>query len=276
MLRIVMYLSCILLAPAAVAEIQRVSDLSFERVVLHGGGKLEIRQGVESELTIKGGKNSLEQRVFYLDGETLVLGRGGKKKSDVSGVDFKLTVEELSHLKLMGSGAIYVKPLEVKDLNVALEGSGDIKMFSVQAKDLTLRLSGSGDMQAVALSAENVKVLLSGSGEIHLGELYAKDAEFLLRGSGDITAQKNGVLESLDIKIVGSGDVNLKPVQCDEVEVNIMGSGDATVHASSKLEVGIVGSGDVYYSGEPIIVQSTLGSGNLQRRRAHKSVEQGE
>lgn len=273
MLRISLFLSCILLAQTASADVQRISDLSFERVVLHGSAKLEIRQGERPELAIRGREAALERKVFYLNGDTLVLGRGGRMRSDASGVDFKLTVNKLSHLKLVGSGDLYVKPLEVEDLNVALEGSGQIKMFSVTAEDLTLRLSGSGDMQVVVLSAEDLKVLLSGSGEIHLGEIVAKNAEFLVKGSGDITAQKSGVLESLEVKIVGSGDVDLKPVQCDKVEVNIMGSGDATVHARSELEVGIVGSGDVYYSGEPDIDRSILGSGDLHRRRTPKSIE---
>ncbi len=276
MLRIAMCLFCVLLGSAAAADIQRVSELSFERVVLHGGAKLEVRQGAQSELAIKGSEKALEKRVFYLDGDTLVLGRGGKRRPEVSGVDFKLTVEELTHLKLMGSGDIYVKPLEVADLYVALEGSGKIKMFSVRSKDLTLRLSGSGDMQAVVLAAHDLNVVLSGSGEIHLGELVAKNAEFSVKGSGDITVQKSGTLDSLDIKIVGSGDVDLKLVKSDEVEVNIMGSGDATVHAISELEVGIAGSGDVYYSGEPDIDQSILGSGDLHRRRARKSNEKWE
>ncbi|MFT6365477.1 MAG: hypothetical protein ACJARI_000922 [Bacteroidia bacterium] len=269
-------LASILLAHAAGADVQRVSDLSFERVVLHGAGKLQVRQGVQPILTIKGDDEELDKGAFYLDGDTLFLGRGGKMRSNVSGVDFMLTVEKLTHLKLLGTGNIYVKPLEVEDLYVALDGSGDIKMFSVRAKDLTLQLSGPGDIQAVELFAEDLNVVLSGSGEIHLGEVVAKDAEFSLKGSGGITVQKSGVLDSLDIKIVGSGDVNLEPVDSDEVEINIMGSGDATVHARSELEVGIIGSGDVYYSGEPNIDQSILGSGDLHRRQPHKSIEQRE
>lgn len=276
MLRIAICLCWVLLASAAAADIQRVSELSFERVVLHGDGKLEIRQGAQSELAIKGSEKILETGVFYLDGDTLVLGRGGKRRSEVSGVNFKLTVQELTHLKLVGSGDIYIRPLEVEDLYIALEGAGRIKIFSVRAEDLTLRLSGSGDMQAVVLAAQDLDVVLSGPGEIHFGELVAENAEFSVKGSGDITVQKTGTLDSLDIKIVGSGDVDLKLVKSEEVEVNIMGSGEATVHAISELEVGIVGSGDVYYSGEPDIDQSILGSGDVHSRQARKSNEQRE
>ncbi|MFK8051249.1 MAG: head GIN domain-containing protein [Halioglobus sp.] len=276
MLRTVTFLFCALLTQAVSAGIQRVSDLSFERVVLHGSAKLEITQGDAPELAIRGSKTALAKKVFYLDGDTLILGRGGWMHPDASGVDFKLTVSELNHLKLIGSGDIYVKPLEVEDFSVALEGSGQIKMFSIMAKDLTLRLSGSGDMQAVVLSAEDLKLLLSGSGAIHLGEVFATNAEVSVKGSGDITAQKSGGLDNLNVKIVGSGDVDLKPVRCDEVEVNIMGSGDATVHAGSELDVGIVGSGDVYYTGEPEIEQSILGSGELHRRKSSKLIEQRE
>jgi hypothetical protein len=257
-----------LVAMPLMAETQRVEGLEFERVLVHGSVKVEISQGDETELLMRGDQDQLEKQPFFVKGDTLVLGKSLKYKRDnFHNVKYKLTVVDLQHLQLNGSGEIYVKPLQTLDLYVSLEGSGDIKLFELRGRDITLQASGSGDIQAADLQAEELRAVLSGSGDIHIGELSVKNMTVTLNGSGDISVDGTGVAETLDANVVGSGDIDLKKLDAMEVQVNIVGSGTvSTGHVEKELDVNVMGSGDVYYSGDPEISQSTLGSGDLHRR----------
>ena len=266
MLRIVPFLALIfwILPGFSFAQTQQVTGLSFERVLLQGHSALEIRQGSETQLLFKEEAASAQKLPFFLDGETLVLGKQGNSAV----YQFKLTVSELSHLQLKGSGQIYVRPLELENIHVSLDGSGHIKLFSLNAEDdITLRLHGSGDIQIAKLICDDLGLVLSGSGNIHLGRIVAEEVDIALKGSGTITARDEGTAEQVEIDIVGSGGVSLEPVEAGSVEVNIMGAGKAFVSPVAELEVNIMGSAEVHYRGEPDIDQSILGSGTLHHVR---------
>jgi len=257
-----------LVAVPAMAETQRVEGLEFERVLVHGSVKVEIAQGDVVELLIRGDQDLLDKQPFFVKGDTLVLGKSpNHKRENFHDVKYKLTVVDLKHLQLNGSGEVYVKPLQTLDLYVSLEGSGDIKLFELRGRDITLQGSGSGDIQAAELHGQELDVVLSGSGDIHIGELSVKSMTVTLNGSGDISVEDHGVAETLDANVVGSGDIDLKQVDAMDVQINIVGSGTvSTGLIERELDVNVMGSGDVYYSGDPEISQSTLGSGDLHRR----------
>jgi hypothetical protein len=209
MLRTLFVLSSLLLATVGHADTQRVEDLEFQRILVHGSTTVEITQGEDELLQLRGSSKDLEKQPFFLDGDTLVLGQSkahpGKSFSDVK---FKLTVARLEHLQLTGSGEVYVKPLEARDLHVSVEGSGEMKLFGVNGQDVTLIVSGSGEIQVVELVAQQLQIVLSGSGEIQLGKLSAQEIEASVNGSGDIVVQDAGSADSVEINIVGSGDVD--------------------------------------------------------------------
>jgi len=146
-----LFLLCALLVSLpSRAETQQVEGLDFDRVVVMGS-------------------SDLEKQPFFMDGDTLVLGSSKKHRKDFGSVRFKLTVVNIEHLQLTGSGDIYVKPLVVEDLYVSVDGSGEIKLFGVRGRDLSLSVSGSGEVQVVELEGEDVKIVVSGSGELFLG-----------------------------------------------------------------------------------------------------------
>ena len=253
------------LATYATADSQRVEGLEFERVVVKGPVEVEISQGDDVLLQIKGSEKDLEKQPFYVEGDTLVLGESrADRKADFKGVKFRLSVDTLEHLRLKGSGEVFVRPLESGDLYVAVEGSGDVKLFAVKAREATLQVSGSGDIQVVELEAPDVQLVLSGSGDIHLGELVAEETDASVNGSGDMSLEGDGSTHSLELNIVGSGDIDFRHLNAHSIEINIVGSGTARVGASEELDVTIMGSGDVIYTGRPEIDQSIMGSGSVR------------
>ena len=264
---LLMVLTLVIVMPAT-AETRRVEGLEFERVLVHGSVKVEISQGDVVELLMRGDEELLDKQPFFVKGDTLVLGKSPEhRRQNFSKVKYKLTVADLKHLQLNGSGEVYVKPLQTLDLYVSLEGSGDIKLFDLQGRDVTLQASGSGDIQVAKMQVEELKAVLSGSGDIHVGELSAEQMEVTLNGSGDISVEGQGVAKKLDANVVGSGDIDLEQVDSMDVQVNIVGSGTVSTGLIERgLDVHVMGSGDVYYSGDPEISEATLGSGELHRR----------
>jgi hypothetical protein len=248
----------------AIAETQRVEGLSVDRVIVKGSVEVEINQDDDEALLIKGSEKQLAKKPFYVDDGTLVLGASREdRKADFHGVKYKLSLSELEHLQLKGSGEVYVRPLESDKFYASVEGSGDIKLFDVQADRATLQVSGSGDIQVADLVAPEVRLVLSGSGDIHLQKLKAEETDASVNGSGDMSLQGEGATHLLELNIVGSGDIDFRDLNAHSIEVNIVGSGSARVGASEELDVTIMGSGDVVYGGRPDIDQSIMGSGSV-------------
>ncbi len=247
------------------AETQQIDGLNFGRVVALGSVEVEIRQGEEAQLLVRGTSSDLEKRPFFMNGTTLFLGRDRGQDYNFGPLRFKLTVVEIEHLQLTGSGKIYVKPLVVEDLYVSVDGSGEIKLFGVAGRDLTMSVAGSGDIQAAKLELSRVKMVVSGSGDLHVGEMKVTKATVSVAGSGDISVQKESEATELEVNVAGSGDVDLVLLAARKVEVNIVGSGVAQVNALDELDVSIMGSGEVMYIAAPKqISQSVLGSGSIE------------
>ena len=99
MLRFIVSMTAIFwLQPGLAGETLRVTDLSFEQVLLHGSSKLEISQGEKAELILRGSASTLKKEPFFLEGKTLVLGRSKDSRHDSGSLKFKLTVVNLTHL----------------------------------------------------------------------------------------------------------------------------------------------------------------------------------
>ncbi|TXS95226.1 DUF2807 domain-containing protein [Parahaliea maris] len=262
-------LASVLFSLPAHAETWQVEGLKFDAVIVLGDVDVEISQGDDAELLLRGDQRDIDLHPFILDGDTLVLGSSREARSrDFSGVKFRLITPKLEHLELKGSGDVYVKPFESESLFVSAAGSGTVRLFEIKSDDTTLQLSGSGTIQLAKLLTRELAVSLSGSGDIQLGDVDADIAEVAVRGSGDITLESGYRVDEVEISIVGSGDVDFRHMDAGHAEINIVGSGDVRIGEIEVLEVNILGSGDVVYRGDPEIDQDVLiGSGDLRRER---------
>ena len=240
------------------ADVQRVDGLDVDEVVVHGSIEVEINQGDQPELLLRG---------RHVRERTLVLGiPAGGRSSTVRNVQYKLTLPTLVRLQLMGSGDVFVRPFTSPVLSVMVDGSGDVRLYDLDAGDVRFDMRGSGDIEAAKLEAESVRLALTGSGDIHLGEVVTESMRAVVNGSGDVSTGKGSRSVSTEINIVGSGDVDFASMDSDRAEINIIGSGNARVGEIRELDVTIMGSGDVHYRGDPDINQTLFGSGRVQRK----------
>lgn len=260
----------LLLSVGLQAETLRVTDLDIDKLRVQGSVEVQVSQGEESELLVRGDSDDLEKRPFYINNSTLILGHSrAHQRENFSSVKYMLTVPVLSEIRLSGSGDVFVKPMAVREMLISVEGSGDVRVFALSAGE-TVRISvaGSGDIKVAQLHTPVLDLMVSGSGDIAIGELLAEVVEATISGSGDISAESTAErAATIEINIIGGGEVDLTPLAADVAEVNIIGSGDARVGEIDSLEVNIVGSGDIYYAGEPELDSNVLGSGDLNRQR---------
>ena len=106
------------------------------------------------------------------------------------------------HLKVNGSGDVYVSQFNGANLTGTISGSGNINVGSGSASTETLQISGSGGIDMLNLSARSVNVRISGSGNAKVNATDNLDVN--ISGSGDVYYLGS---PSLHTSISGSGKV---------------------------------------------------------------------
>lgn len=200
----------------------------YEAVAVAGWFDINLVDGREGELSIKGEENLLE----YIITEV----KNGK-----------LTIKVKKGYNLQSSkwkeGILVTVPVE--EINsVSLSGSGDIVGKDVlRADDFSAVMSGSGDI-SLSVEADNLKTVISGSGDIEL----------------------SGKARDFEVTVSGSGDVDAFDLTADHVTANVSGSADIKVTANESLKARVSGSGDILYKGDPEKVDSKAsGSGDINK-----------
>jgi hypothetical protein len=212
-----------------VVTIER-STADYDEVAVAGWFDVELIEGTEGKLTIRGEENLLE----YI-------------KTEVK--DNKLVVKVKKGVNLKpsswgnGGGILVTVPVESIS-SVSLSGSGDVVSKTViKADNFETRLSGSGDL-SIQVEADNVVASLSGSGDVDL----------------------SGSAGSFTVKVSGSGDVKAYELSANTVEATISGSADVKVTATEMLYARVSGSGDIQYRGNPTKIDSKAsGSGDISK-----------
>ena len=210
----------------------------FQRVSNEGNFEVYIIQDGLSEVTIEAESNLIPLIRTRVSGQELEI----DSKEDLrNNYPMKIYVhtDEITDLRLSGSGFIEVLDLTADNVDVDLSGSGYISMTGTM-EDLDCDISGSGDMD-LGVTADQINATISGSGDFEMW----------------------GVANSGQFKISGSGSINAYELLLQECYATISGSGDMEVTVEDYLNVNISGSGSVYYMGSPEIDTKISGSGNV-------------
>lgn len=262
----------------AVDETRRIEGLRFDEVVVVGAVDVEIRQGSEIDLEVRGPKEQLDAQPFYVKGSILVVGpRKTTRSSNGPRRDerlrFRLLMPELQRLKVKGSGSVFLKSFQFSEEaqavvpELTVDGSGEINAFDIRGAAVELRVEGSGDVRAETVDVDVIEAVVTGSGNLLFRQLQARSGEFVVTGSGDLKVFENSFVNELEVNVIGSGDASLGRLDCERAEVNVIGSGDASIgEVSGQLNATILGSGDISYRGSPVVEMVELGSGDVRRR----------
>ena len=159
---------------------------SFDRLEVHGSSDVIVKSGPGGVLTVKGGRNRVEDLTTRVEAGTLFV-----ETRDSSGIDFS-------------DGGDVTVVVRAPSLAAArVDGSGDLTLTEVRGRQLEVEVNGSGEVRArgrvAALDAE-----VDGSGDLDFRDLAAATASLDISGSGnaDVDARRR-----LDVDLRGSGDV---------------------------------------------------------------------
>ena len=215
---------------------------TFQGIELDGSFKVNVTQGAQQNIVVKGQENIIEKlKMDVLDGVLyLSLEPGNYMNYDL---EIELTMVEIELASLSGSGDIKLGTfVGLNELKVSLDGSGDIKSDGVlEVKgEITIEVDGSGDVD-LSVKAEKVFAELEGSGDINL----------------------SGTTSTLNLSLDGSGDIKTYKLEALRAEVELDGSGDIKVYASKTLKATLDGAGDIRYRGEPSLEAKIDGAGTI-------------
>lgn len=124
-------------------------------------------------------------------------------------------------------------------------------------------LSGSGEMRVESpINSDKFLTTLSGSGKIRVN---ASVHSFIgvISGSGTVTI--TGETEDANITLSGSGKFAGKDFAIENLSAQVSGSGRIETKVSDNLKAVLSGSGSIYYSGNPRIDKTSIGSGRIRK-----------
>ena len=124
----------------------------IDAVEMHGFGRLVISQGDEEALTIEAEDNLIPYLVTEMRGGTLVIREKPlfSFKTDRP-ILFRLTVRELSELKLNGFAQAEVNDLRVKTLKVRMNDFSQTTLDGLEAQSFEARISGFSHLAAAGV-----------------------------------------------------------------------------------------------------------------------------
>jgi hypothetical protein len=156
----------------------------FEEVELRGLGNLSIQQGESESLSVEAEEDVLPKIRTKVRDNRLIIGPKRNTTINTTGpIDYELTVEDLSALKVSGSGDVEAEDISTDELAVKIDGAGDVE------------ISGEVDSQNVEIS---------GSGDYRAEDLESKQAEVDVGGTGSATVN---VSDELDAQVSGTGSI---------------------------------------------------------------------
>jgi hypothetical protein len=195
----------------------------FDRVIVSGGGTLEIIQDGTEALTVETDDNVMQYITSEVRGGTLSLGLDSGLHSLLpSRLHFTLHVKGLTGITTSGSWDVVSESIQVEDLSIVISGSGKVILQSLSANKLDVRLSGSGELD-LSGEAKQQTIGISGSGKVLAGDLRTEATSIDISGSGNVVAWATG---TLTVHVSGSGNISYygKP------QINFDQSGSGNIH----------------------------------------------
>jgi len=206
---------------------KNISTSDYDKVIVSGFYDVDLVEGTEGKITIKGEENLLEFVAIEVKDNILRIGtEKGKRISPGMGKTITVTVpfQSLGEVSLAGSGDINSKAtIKASKFTTSLSGSGDVKL-TVDAKDVSSKVTGSGDLT--------------------------------IKGKAD----------NLNCEVTGSGDLDAFGLQSANVDSSVTGSGNCKVYCTDFLMARVTGSGDINYKGDPKKKDTKVhGSGSISK-----------
>lgn len=176
---------------------------AFKAVELDGVGELHIVQGETVALVIEAEPRLLSVLSAKVEDGVLRFDYGPRPIATNQPIRFLLTVRELTHLRLGGSGDCQVERLRTPRLEAEISGSGSLTIADLDTREWIAELAGSGSM-TIGGRAVSQQVSISGAGDYRAVRLVSQHADASIDGAGTIELN---VAQQLVASIDGAGEI---------------------------------------------------------------------
>ena len=187
--------------PARVAKESR-NVSGFGEVELRGVGNLSIEQTGSESLTIEAEEDVIPKLTTRVVDNRLII--GAKPNTIIhttEPINYKLTVEDLRSLEVLGSANVEAENISTHRLAVTISGTGNVKAGG-EADEQEIGILGSSTYRAEDLESREVKINVAGAGSALVNVREELEAEISGVGSveyiGDPTVKQD---------VIGAGQV---------------------------------------------------------------------
>lgn len=175
----------------------------FDRILLTGVVDVNIVEGTNFSVTVRGNDNLLDQIETQLRDATLEIGLASGNFRNIT-ADVDIVMPSLAGLELTATADAAAQNFSnLSALTVDISGTGSVSISNSSTDLLTANLSGTGDMNAFGLTATTAEVNTTGSGSAEL--TVTNSFEGTIAGTGDV--RYRGFPRSLFFNITGSGEL---------------------------------------------------------------------
>lgn len=195
---------------------------NYDEITVAGFFDVNLVSGKEGKLEIKIEDNLLPYLITeVVDGKLKIKVKKGINLSTKKGIFITVPFEDISAIKLAGSGDIVGEDtIKTDDFYTSVSGSGDITL-KVNADTITSKITGSGDVTLIG-NADNLKTSITGSGDFHGFKLKTQTVNAKVTGSGDVSVYAS---QKINARVTGSGDIDFMG-NPEIQDTKVIGSGD--------------------------------------------------
>ena len=214
----------------------------FHSVITGSVFDVLFEQGAEQQVLIEGQQNIIDDITTEVSDGIWLISLTGTCYNNLD-IVIHITLPTIKSIESTGSDRVILNSFDsLETLGIFVSGSGRFFQSGTLnvANKLTLQSTGSGEMTA-NFNSTSVEALMSGSGDMTLSGATIKQT----------------------VAVAGSGNYFAFALNSDTCAINNSGSGNAEVFVDSVLDVIISGSGNVSYQGNPKVIESITGSGQL-------------
>lgn len=177
----------------------------FSSVNLSGEGTLVIQQTGSESLRVRAEDNLLQYiQTTVVGSELEIRTEPGVDIQPTQGIEYLLTVDDMTDVRLSGVGRIECDGLTTDRLSLVFGGVGGVLFTELDARRLDVNMSGVGDVQFSGTVTEQ-EVRVSGVGDFKGRGLSSNRATVVLNGSSSATVR---VSDRLTVQVDGSGCVS--------------------------------------------------------------------
>lgn len=198
----------------------------YDALRVGGFYEVELVEGNEGKIVLKGEENLLEYIETEVEGGTLTIKSEDNKNLNPSrgeGIYITIPVEKIDAIRLSGAGKLSsTKTLKSNSFKVHTSGVRNADL-NLDSKSITVITSGSSNV-TLSGNAENIDVTSSGSSKMNAFELNVDKVGVRSSGSSDVNISVN---QTLNTRVSGSGDVRYRG-NPSKINNKISGSGEVS------------------------------------------------